>query len=308
MNKLIQFGLGLAVGVTGALLLGADNLGMSAAMGVALILIGVVMLVRKRNRNGAVGAILIPSLLALPMNAKAAEQEQPIKPAAGAVVIGVGIGLLVGCGYICYRAIDQCEKNKKKIPPPPPPRNPNTETNGISLWLGAAPGEDDCDSYSGYYNYLTDYCSIMSESLAASDSSQKFHGVTIAITMGYDGVAKVDGITHHSDGELISHDEEMAAIQRDYGINWNAHGGDYQTTKNGQSIDRDAVPFIINQSPFDPKVTIYPDRPQHEFVIDMSTDGTTYSRMAHVSMPAGQKFLFQDVRDSAQAFYRVTSL
>lgn len=304
MKKFAQYAFGIAVGLTGALLLGESNLKLSVVLGVAFTVIGALMLIKKRKRNGVIGVILIPALLTLPINTHAAEPEQPIRP-AGAIVLGVGIGLIVGCGYIAYRVVDQCAKNKKNLPPPPAPRN----TNDGSFAFAAYAGEPDCDYYSGSYLWQTDYCSIEVDDLFGWEPLPPpvFHGVTLTITIGSDGLAKVDSVKHHNDSELISFEESKAAMLRDYGITWNGHGGELQTTKNGTRTDRNMVPFTINQSPVDPLVTVYPDRPQHRFYVELSTDGIVYNRLAHISMPSGQTLLFQDVRDTPQAFYRVVT-
>lgn len=217
-------------------------------------------------------------------------EEQVIRPAGGVVIIGVGLGLIVGGGYICYRAAKACHK---VVVNPPPPRNTN---DGSLFLLNAEP-----DSYSaGSYFWETDYCSMRSDLNPNLDTSA-YHGVNLTVEFGYGHEPEVS-IQHFNGSEM-----EYGNGLRGYGLDPSKiTGGSTQYVIDGRPVSSAAVPFTISANPFDPLVTVYPDRPQRRFTVDVSTDGTTYHRLAHVSIPAGEKFILQDVSDTAMALYRVT--
>lgn len=236
-------------------------------------------------------------------------QEDPvIRPAAGAVVVGVGLGLIVGCGYVCYRVIDTCSKKKKFVPPPP--RNTNAQDFTFTLNAGdGGGGGEECDGYGGSYMWQTDYCSVLGgDDFAAAMPlpDAVFYGVQVTVTISYGGEPKIVNLHHYSDSELLTFEKDQEVMSKDHGITWNGLGGNSQYTKNGQPTDRSIVPFTIGSS-WDPLVTLYPSQPQHRFFVEASSDLETWERKAHVSMPVGQNFLFQETTESPARFYRVVS-
>lgn len=320
---LLAFLYGISIGVVGALELGEIAFWMVAA--VVLLIIAAFYLVDRKWLATALCVVITatcpfgrdataqgltdaphspPDLLTPYFPPPPGEGQQPNIRAAGAIAIGIGAGVIIGCGYICYRVIDTCAKNKKKLPPPPPPRNTNDNSD---LTLAGAFGDNggQCDDYAVSYYWQADYCSIEAGNLVGSEAGTAFHGVTLTLTVSYGGVPECS-IQHHSDSELVDFNADREAMSRDYGINWNGHGGDYQTTKNGVPVDRSLVPASVTTGSAMPTVVIYPDRPQHKLAIDVSTDGETYGRLANISIPSGEKLIVQDARESSMAFYRVT--
>ena len=201
-----------------------------------------------------------------------ADEPEPIQPAAGPIALGVGLGLLIGSGYVAVRVIRACAK-KKYYP-----------TN--------APPDSAEQSFSGLVCY-NDYC------ISAAAVTEQ-HGVVMNVILDDQG-SRITSIRHVS--ELVSFEiwnEQLAP----WGVQWTGNPNEEQYAKAGQPASKDQVPFYFLPS-WAAGVIIHPEQSTHYLVLQESHNLRNWQNVFTAYVPAGLPIEISDEPQSEQTFYRL---
>lgn len=299
LSALLAFGVGMSAGAIGVYdgMTGQHGPAIFYALGALGVIFTAAIL---RDMKKLTGLILVATLLPLPSKA---EEEPKFEPAAGPVVLGVGLGLLIGGGYICYRLVDVCAKNKKKLQPPTPP--PSTNNTNQARALGAV-GNDGTSA--GYICFHNDYCSNTQDFAPASEPPPQ-NGITMNVTIddtfGFPE-ATITDLRHTPDSQLVTFDEFNRGLAA-WGVQWTGYTGQ-QYAVNGRPATAADVPFRFDPSNLDSPVVLYPNRPQYRFQVEASEDFVNWRPILKASQPAGITVQVQDDTSMANRFYRVALL
>lgn len=265
-----------------------------------------------KDRNRLVAAFLAATLAVTPFglsNAQgtptAAEGAPP--PEKTPIVLGVGAGLLIGYGVVCYLTVRACAKRKKQNNPQLT-NYPQAELSFGLPWLaaaagGAAPG----DNYAGFVCWGSPSCYI-------PDSLAVQNGVVIEAQVDTDDTGtpqpRVTRVIHTSEDQLLTWDEWQSELSREWGLNFSGVYGERVFTHNGQPATEEEMPFALPHLGDYGPVIVYPDREQYRVVLEQCTllDVGYWEPVMQISVPAGVRFQVRDALDGEQAFYRLRIL
>ncbi len=234
--------------------------------------------------------LLIAALATIPIDAAPAED---IKPAAGpTVALGIGLGVLVGTGYVAIRIVRICAKRKKYTPP-------TNDTDRADMFLPAA----DADKYAGLANFDNpDYCI---EPAAESPEDNAFE-IKAMVVIDHDWKASIEIMSsrHYSSSQLVDFDQFNTGLA-EWGIAWNGIRNERQYAKNGQAVSESEVPFILT----DVGPVFYPDREVFHVLVETATalgEHANWIPLLHTWVPAGLPIIINDTPQGDQSFYRLT--
>lgn len=260
-----------------------------------------------KDRNRLVAAFLVATLAAMPFGLLKAQEPPPPPPERTPIVLGVGAGLLLGYGVVCYLTVRACAKRKKQNNPQMT-NYPQAELSFGLPWLAAgAGGEPPGDNYAGFVCWGSPSCYI-------PDSVGVQNGVLIEarVDLGDDGIPtpRVSRVVHTTEDQLLSWDEWRAELASEWGLTFSGVYGERVFTHNGQPATEAEMPFAMPHLGDYGPVIVYPDREQYRVVLEQCTllDVGYWEPVMQLSVPAGVTFQVRDALEGEQAFYRLRLL
>ena len=265
MKKSTKIIIGILIGVSASLIV-SYLLGNSPTVALVLALVGAVIVCLSWKK-----ALML--LLAVSFVANAGEPE-PIQPAGGPIALGIGLGLLIGSGYVAVRVVRACAK-RKYYPTNAPPENAQQNFAGLMC-----------------YN---DYCIS-----PASETEQ--HGVMMNVILDDQG-SRITSIAHVS--ELVPFETWNEQLTP-WGLQWTGSPNDEQYAKDGRPASKADVPFRFLPS-WIGGVVIHPEQPTHYLVLQESHDLRNWQNVFTAYVPTGLPIEISDEPQGEQTFYRLVS-
>jgi len=244
------------------------------------------------RRIKVISVLLSLAIATIPVSAPAEEDIQPA--AGGPIALGVGLGVLVGTGYVAIRIIRVCAKRKRYTPP-------TNDTERADMFLPAA----DADKYAGLAQFENpDYCiEPAAESPELSDNAFVINAM-VTLDENWKPSAQTLNVSHYKGSQLVDFDAFNAGLQ-EWGVTWNGRANDRQYAKNGQPAIESEVPFILT----DIGPVFYPDREVFHVVVETATrlgEDANWGILFQTWIPAGVRMIINDTPQGEQSFYRLS--
>ncbi len=229
----------------------------------------------------------LPLILALGLACEglmAQEAPEPIQAAGAPIAVGIGLGLLIGGGYVCVRVVRACAK-RKHYPTNAPPD------------AASAPA----GNYAGLMTYAQDYCDF------APTADEADNGVAIEaeVTLGEDSLPALRQSCRHVLVDALADFDAFDAQLGLWGLTYDGRPGE-QYSRNGKPIDPSKCPFAFSAPWWGaPGVAIYPDQPLFHVELATSSDMRSWTPVADLWLPAATPVQILDNPSGDQSFYRL---
>lgn len=153
------------------------------------------------------------------------------------------------------------------------------------------------DDYYAGYNGANCYCFEPAD----IGPSPEQHAFTLDFVLEADDLGEISPriVSMRHPAELVDFDTFNASLVP-WGIDLN-QGAQY--SKNGQPVTVTETPFTFND--WTAPLILYPDRQQHQVVIEQASELGNWQRVTSLSIPVGVQVHYLDSPEGPQTFYRV---